>query len=94
MDVNGLPIEGFQSINLSAGLGAAPPLSASGQVPYVAPGVWNNRETNTVTESEMERLILEYKDARSDEEAEKILEELPVSQRDRVLDELERDTFS
>lgn len=94
MDVNGLPIEGFQSINLSAGLGAAPPLSASGQVPYVAPGVWNNRETNAVTESEMERLILEYKDARSDEEAEKILEELPVSQRDRVLDELERDTFS
>lgn len=94
MDVNGLPIEGFQSINLSAGLGAAPPLSASGQVPYVAPGVWNNRETSAVTESEMERLILEYKDARSDEEAEKILEELPVSQRDRVLDELERDTFS
>lgn len=94
MDVNGLPIEGFQSINLSAGLGAAPPLSASGQVPYVAPGVWNNRETSAVTESEMEHLILEYKDAKSKEEAEKILEELPTSQRDRVLDGLERDTFS
>ena len=94
MDVNGLPIEGFQSINLSAGLGAAPPLSASGQVPYVAPGVWNNRETSAVTESEMEHLILEYKDAKSDEEAEKILKEVPVNQRDRVLDGLERDTFS
>lgn len=94
MDVNGLPIEGFQSINLSAGLGAAPPLSASGQTPYVAPGAWINRDTGAVTESEMEHLILEYKDARSDEEAEKLLEDLPANQRDRVLDELDRDAFS
>lgn len=29
MDVNGMPIEGFYSTNLPAGLGAAPPLPAA-----------------------------------------------------------------
>ncbi len=95
MDVNGLPIEGFQSINLPAGLGAAPPLPAAMQTPVAAPGVWNGRESDAVTESEMEHLILEYKAARSAEEAEKVLEQkVPEGQMGRVLDGLEEDFFS
>lgn len=94
MDVNGLPIEGFQSINLTAGLGMAPPLSASMQVPVLAPAVEDGRETDAVTESEMEHIILEYKAARSAKEAERVLEEMvPDGQMGRVLDGLEEEFF-
>ncbi len=94
MDINGLPIEGFPSLNLTAGLGAAPPLSASMQVPVVAPGVWNDKKTDAVTESEMEHLILEYKDAKSAEEAEKLLEDgVSEEQRSRLMDELGDEYF-
>ncbi len=95
MDVNGLPVEGFQSINLPAGLGAVPPLSSALGTPDAAPGVWNRRETDNITESEMEHLILEYKDAGSAKDAEKVLEEkVPKGQMGRVLDGLEEDFFS
>ena len=95
MDTNGLPIEGFQSINLTAGLGAAPPLSASMQVPVVTSAVDDLSETDSVTESEMEHIILEYKAAQSAKEAEKVLEKhVPDGQMGRVLDGLEDSYFS
>ena len=95
MDTNGLPIEGFQSVNLTAGLGAAPPLSASMQVPVVTSKVDDLVETDSITESEMERIILDYKAAQSAKEAEEVLEKhVPDGQMGRVLDGLESDLFS
>ena len=95
MDTNGLPIEGFQSINLTAGLGAAPPLSASMQVPVVTAGVEDLTESDHMTESEMERIILEYKAAQNAKEAEEVLDKhVPDGQMSRVLDGLENDFFS
>ena len=95
MDTNGLPIEGFQSINLTAGLGAAPPLSASMQVPVVTAEVDDLVEKDSITESEMERIILDYKAAQSAKEAEEVLEKhVPDGQMGRVLDGLESDLFS
>lgn len=95
MDTNGLPIEGFQSINLTAGLGAAPPLSASMQVPVVTSEVESLPETDHMTESEMERIILEYKAAQNAKEAEEVLDKhVPDGQMSRVLDGLENDFFS
>lgn len=95
MDVNGLPVEGFESVNLTAGLGAMPPLSASMQVPVVGSEVESLPETAEITESEMEHIILEYKAAQSAKEAEEILDKhVPEGQMDRVLDGLENDFFS
>ncbi len=95
MDTNGLPIEGFQSVNLTAGLGAAPPLSASMQVPVVTSEVESLPETAGITESEMEHIILEYKAAQNAKEAEEVLEKnVPEGQMGRVLDGLENDFFS
>ncbi|MDE6014389.1 MAG: hypothetical protein K2H41_01635 [Acetatifactor sp.] len=89
MDVNGLPIEGFQSLNLSAGLGATPPLPAS----MMKSGL--EADGSAVTESEMEHIILEYKAAQSAREAEQVLDRsVPEGQMSRVLDGLENDFFS
>jgi len=74
VDTNGLPIEGFPSTNLPLGLGAAPPLPADMSV-ALAPGVSavaagaadvgdDMRQTDGMTESEMEHLILQYKDSK------------------------------
>lgn len=92
MDVNGLPIEGFQSLNLSAGLGATPPLPAS----MMKSGLEaDGGDTSPVTESEMEHIILEYKAAQSAHEAEQVLDRrVPEGQMSRVLDGLENDFFS
>ena len=94
VDVNGLPIEGFQSLNLSAGLGATPPLPASmSKSGLSADGA--DRETAAVTESEMEHIILEYKAAQTARDAERVLEKsVPEGQMSRVLDGLENDFFS
>ena len=96
MDTNGMPIEGFYSTNVPAGLGIAPPLSANLQTPvreiekaagYVEP--------EAVTESEMEHLIMEYKAARSAKEAEAVLKDkVKDGQMDKVLGGLEEDFFS
>ncbi len=95
MDVNGLPIEGFQSVNLTAGLGAAPPLSASMQAPTVTGEVDDLTDKQNITESEMERIILDYKAAHTAKEAEEVLEKhVPDGQMSRVLDGLENDFFS
>lgn len=95
MDVNGLPVEGFESVNLTAGLGAMPPLSASMQVPVVGAAAESMPETAEITESEMEHIILEYKAAQSAREAEEVLDKyVPEGQMDRVLDGLENDFFS
>lgn len=86
MDINGLPIEGFQSINLSAGLGAVPPLSASLRD--------DSEGTADVTESEMEHIILEYKAAQTAKEAEKVLKKNASDGRmSRILDGLEDEFF-
>ncbi|MCM1101359.1 MAG: hypothetical protein NC079_06030 [Clostridium sp.] len=86
MDINGLPIEGFQSINLSAGLGAVPPLSASLRD--------DDEGTADVTESEMEHIILEYKAAQTAKEAEKVLKRnAPDGRMSRILDGLEDEFF-
>lgn len=67
MDVNGMPIEGFYSTNLPAGLGVAPPLSASLQVPVIGTEVAGGFvQPEEPTESEMEKLILDYKAAHYD----------------------------
>lgn len=94
MDINGLPIEGFQSLNLSAGLGATPPLPAS--MMKTGPDAdAAHRETAGVTESEMEHIILEYKDAQTARDAERVLEKsVPEGQMSRVLDGLENEFFS
>ncbi len=95
MDVNGLPIEGFQSINLSAGLGATPPLPASMMKSGLEADGREGRDTSAVTESEMEHIILEYKAAQSAREAEAVLDRrVPEGQMSRVLDGLENDFFS
>lgn len=95
MDINGLPIEGFPSVNLTAGLGAAPPLSASMQNPAVNSGAEDLSETEGMTESEMEHIILEYKAAQSAKEAENVLDKhVPEGQMGKVLDGLENDFFS
>ena len=99
MDVNGMPVEGFYSTNLPAGLGAAPPLSAA-LLPTTDPGAdavdgLRGRGTNDVgsegvTESEMEQLIMEYKAAKSTKRAEAVLNR-QVSENDmpKVLDRLD-----
>ncbi|MBR1702722.1 MAG: hypothetical protein IJ716_12275 [Lachnospiraceae bacterium] len=93
MDTNGMPIEGFYSTNVPAGLGAAPPLSAN-LLPS-AEKTDGYEELNQTTESEMEKLILEFKAAHSDRQAEKILrEKVSDRQMDRVLDRLEEDMLS
>jgi hypothetical protein len=61
MDVNGLPIEGFQSINLTAGLGAAPPLSAVLDEPGTDADKERFPETSELTEAEKEQIILDRK---------------------------------
>lgn len=96
MDVNGLPIEGFYSTNVPAGLGVAPPLSAALQTPVKAiEKAAGYDETGAVTESEMEHIIMEYKAAQSAKEAEKILDKrVPDGQMARVLDGLEDEFFS
>lgn len=95
MDVNGLPIEGFQSLNLSAGLGATPPLPASMMKSGLEADGRADGDASAVTESEMEHIILEYKAAQSAREAEQILERsVPEGQMSRVLDGLENDFFS
>ena len=74
MDTNGLPLEGFPSTNLPLGLGAAPPLPADMSL-AMAPGISSvaagaadvgddMRQTDGMTESEMEHLILQYKDSK------------------------------
>ncbi len=69
MDTYGMPIEGFPSTNLPLGLGAAPPLAADMSV-AAAPGVTTADIgddiplTDSMTESEMEHLILQYKDSK------------------------------
>lgn len=96
MDVNGMPIEGFYSTNLPAGLGAAPPLSAALQMPVAENETSGElRVTDSIAESEMEHIILAYKAARSAEEAKAVLEKnVPEDQMGRVLDGLESDLFS
>lgn len=92
MDVNGLPIEGFQSINLNAGIGAVPPLSAAMDVSDES--VAGNVGTDSITESEMEHIILEYKAAESDKKADKVLKDkVPAGQMGKVLDELNDSIF-
>ena len=95
MDVNGMPVEGFNSTNVPVGLGVAPPLSAALQTPVEAISESagygaKNMGTEGVTESEMEQLIMEYKAARSTKRAEAALER-QVSDNDmpKVLDRLE-----
>ena len=96
MDVNGMPIEGFYSTNLPAGLGAAPPLSAA--LPPKGTGVVRTEDrseilqTDQVTESEMERILMEYKDAGSEKKAEAVLDaQVSDAERASVLDRLEAD---
>lgn len=93
MDTNGMPIEGFYSTNVPAGLGAAPPLSANLLPPLENSDGYDGQ--NQMTESEMEHLILEYKAAHSDKEADRILKDkVSDGQMDRVLDRLEEDRHS
>ena len=104
MDVNGMPIEGFYSTNLPAGLGAAPPLSAAlapvdehSAEEHLSDGAagTNAVHTDAMTESEMEGIILEYKAAQSAKEAQRVLENrVPAEQMDKVLGGLEEDLFS
>ena len=88
MDTNGMPIEGFYSTNVPMGLGAAPPLSAN-----LLPSEEKTdgyAELKQTTESEMEKLIMDFKAAHSDKQADKILKErVSDRQLDRVLDRLE-----
>mgnify|MGYP007070296492 CR=1 FL=1 len=95
MDVNGMPVEGFYSTNVPAGLGVAPPLSAALQTPVEAINESvgydaKSMGTEGVTESEMEQLIMEYKAARSTKRAEAVLNR-QVSENDmpKVLDRLD-----
>jgi len=95
MDVNGMPIEGFPSTNLPLGLGAAPPLPASMQEPVedalegmVIPS------TDDLSESEIEKLIMEYKASDSEESMEEYLDKtVPPGQLGRILDGLDNDFF-
>ena len=88
MDVNGLPVEGFQSINLNAGIGAVPPLPAAMDVSEDS--VSSSVGTSAITESEMEHIILEYKAAESDRKADKVLKDkVPDGEMGRMLDRLE-----
>lgn len=95
MDVNGMPMEGFPSVDLTSGMTVAPMLAASMQVPEVTGGADNVAVTDEFSGSEMEHIILKYKAAQSAKEAEKVLEKnVPDAMMSKVLDNLENDFFS
>lgn len=92
MDTNGLPLEGFPFVDVTAGLGFAPFTAEPGQVPAGALMDDGLPETDSLSETEKEHIILECKDADSGREVDRILERrVPEGEMGRFLDSTTND---